>query len=119
MKKKQETIPSAVPTNFGCPICKKPMYRQWGDQMHPGDKDFGVTLFCIHGDPDARTHPQEVAGHGNGRSDDSMIKVAYAVIQAKFCGAKLDTEGEMTEIDAAQVEATPEIPKGKRKVKTA
>jgi hypothetical protein len=89
--------------------------------MYPGNKDYGMMLFCVNGDPDARRHPQEVAGHGFGRSDESMLKTAYAVIQAKFCGAKLDTEGDLMPIDASEIETVPEPDapkKGKRKVKT-
>lgn len=107
-------------TDYRCPLCDKPLFRQWGNQTHPGDKEFGVTLFCINGDPDARNHPQEVSGHGNGRSEESMMKNAYAVIQARFCGAKLDTEGELQEIAVDEVETVPAptISKGKRKAKT-
>jgi hypothetical protein len=120
MTKKQETV-KTVPTEYPCPCCKKPLHYQYGNQMYPGDEDYGAMLFCIHGDPHARTHPQEVAGHGNGRSLESMLKVAYAVIQAKFCGARLETEGELQEVDVSEVETetVPEAPKkGKRKVKT-
>lgn len=119
MKKKQEIPKPEQSTEYCCPICNKPLSIQYGNQMYPGNKDYGVTLFCIGGDPDAKKHPQEVSGHGNGRSDDSMLKNAYSVLQARFCGMKLDTEGELTEIDFSELEtvSAPEIPKAKRKAK--
>ena len=128
MTKKQETQ-KPVPTDYCCPVCDKPLFRQYGNQMYPGNKDYGVTLFCVNGDPNARAHPQEISGHGNGRSDESMLKNAYAVIRSKLCGAKLETEGELVDIDAGvtltddDIKVTSahieEIRKGKRKVKTA
>ena len=106
MKNKLETLP--VKTEYSCPICKSPLFRQWGQQLHAGDKDFGVTLFCRNGDGNGRLHPQEVSGHGNCRanaSDAVMIANAYAVIQAKFAGGKLP-QVETEEIDLT--EPTPE-----------
>lgn len=106
--KKETNKPIA--TDYCCPVCDKPLYRQWGESIHPGDKNFGVTLFCAYKDCPAA----EVAGHGNGRSDESMIEKAYAVIRAKFCGGKLPTEGDLTEVPEEPAE---EPKKGKRKTK--
>lgn len=49
--------------------------------MHPNNPEYGIMLYCIHGDPTGRNHPQEVAGHGK------TIKDAYDVILSKFAGA--------------------------------
>jgi hypothetical protein len=95
MKKKTqtETEPLSVPTDYCCPLCDKPLYRRWGNSVNPDNKEFGVQLFCIHGDPDAKFHPQDVSGHGFGRSDEAMLQRAYQIILAKFCGGKLPQEG--------------------------
>lgn len=116
MTNKSEKI-QTIKTDLPCPCCKKPMYRQFGNQMFPGNRDYGMMLFCIHGDPNARRHPQEVAGHGSGRSDEAMLKDAYAIIQSKFCGAKYEAEGELVEVDASEVVTAPkeEPKKAKRK----
>ena len=108
--------PQSHKSEYLCPCCKKPLYWQYGHQTEPGNRDYGMMLFCIHGDPDARTHPQEVAGHGNGRSDEAMMKSAYAVILAKFTGAKYETEGELVPVDTSEVVAVVEesVKKGKR-----
>lgn len=115
MKNKLELTP--VKTDFHCPLCKEHLFRQWGEQLHPGDKEFGVTLFCRNGDPSGNKHAQEVSGHANGRansSDDVMIAKAYAVILAKFSGASLPSESsddteiqETKEETATTVEAKP------------
>jgi hypothetical protein len=57
-----------------CPCCGGELTEQSGDQIHCGDRSFGVTLFCR-----SRSCPaQEVSGHGNNAKD------AYSVIQDKF-----------------------------------
>lgn len=104
MRKKDKDKESHKPkaTDYCCPICDKPLYMAYGDQTHPGQREHGIVLFCIHGDPNARKHPQEVAGHGNFKrvdeKDEACLARAYGIIRAKFCGAKLDNESEIEEI---------------------
>lgn len=101
MKKKQEKSGSES-TDYCCPICDNPLYRQYGNQSHPNEREYGIFLFCIHGDTEARKHPQEVAGHGtfkrSDEKDEACLARAYGIIRAKFCGAKLETEGQTVEI---------------------
>lgn len=112
---------SPVKTEYKCPICNAPLYRQWGSQMFVGDKNHGVTLFCIKGDPNGRNHPQEVSGHGNCRanaSDDVMIANAYAVVMARFAGGKMpQAETEEIEVELPTVTAVVEIEKPTKKSK--
>ena len=82
---KQKSIEKTGETDYCCPCCDEPLMKAFGNQLHPGDKNYGVGLYCAHGDPDAKKHPQEVAGHGKTDKD------AYAVILAKFAGGKYDT----------------------------
>lgn len=106
-------------TDYCCPSCDKPLFAQWGNQMFPGNKEYGVTVFCMNGDPSGRSHPQEISGHGNGRNDEIMLKNAYGVLKAKFCGARLENEGELTGVDATEETPAVESPKkGKRKAKS-
>lgn len=107
MRKKQEKETPEGTTDYCCPCCDKPLHHQWGNQTFPGDRKFGVMLFCRNGDPAGRIHPQEVSGHGNFRrvdeKDEAALQRAYAVIQARFCGAKLENEGETMEIPADEL----------------
>ena len=79
-------------------------------------------LFCRNGDPNGRTHPQEVSGHGNSRAnaDDSvMVKNAYNIILARFKGEKLPAgEAEDNEVETPEpVEVKPAKESKQRKVK--
>ena len=101
-KKQEKKTPVAKATDYCCPCCDKPLYFSYGNQMYPGERDHGVMLFCIHGDPNARSHPQEVAGHAFFKrideDDSKALARAYGIIRAKFCGAKLENEGEPVEV---------------------
>jgi len=79
---KQKTVEKPDQTDYCCPCCDAPLIKVYGCQLHSG----GITLYCEHGDPDAKKHPQEVAGHGRTEKD------AYAVILAKFAGGKYNTD---------------------------
>ena len=72
-------------TDYCCPICDKPLLQVPGSQLNPKD---GITLYCGNGDPNARNHPQEVAGHGKNE------RVAYDIIRMKFTKARVEIETE-------------------------
>jgi hypothetical protein len=59
---------------FNCPVCQQELAEQVGQQTHPNDPNYGVTMYC----PSRLCPAQEVSGHG----DNS--KAAWAVIQQKF-----------------------------------
>ena len=61
---------------YECPICKVEMAVMDGERMHPGDKNYGVTLHCLNMGCGA----QEVMGHGRNE------KEAFEVVVAKFVG---------------------------------
>jgi hypothetical protein len=61
-----------------CPICQSELAGMDGEKMHPGDKNYGYSLFCLNLDCSA----EEVMGHG--KND----KEAYEVILAKFVKKK-------------------------------
>jgi hypothetical protein len=57
-----------------CPICNSELVTQWGNQMHPNDDNYGVSVFCNNKECAA----QEVAGHGD------TAKQAYQIVREKF-----------------------------------
>lgn len=57
-----------------CPICGSEMQGMDGEKMHPNDKNYGYTLFCVNMDCTA----QEVMGHGDNE------KKAYEIVVAKY-----------------------------------
>lgn len=60
--------------NYTCPLCKSELAGMDGEKMHPNDRNYGYSLFCLNvGCP-----AQECFGHG--RND----KEAYEVILAKY-----------------------------------
>lgn len=91
MKQKTVEKEKVGQTDYCCPCCDSPLMKMFGGQMYPGDRNHGVTLYCEHGDPDAKKHPQEVSGHGKSDKD------AYAVILAKFAGGKYNVDEIETE----------------------
>lgn len=60
--------------NHNCPVCKTELKTQFGNQLHPDDDKFGITMYC----PNKQCTAQEVAGHAN------KIEDAYQVILDKF-----------------------------------
>lgn len=78
MKRKNEE------TDYCCPICDAQLQRIFGNQMFPNNPAYGVTLFCMNGDPSGKAHPQEVSGHSKTEKD------AYNIILAKFTNAKVE-----------------------------
>lgn len=60
--------------NFTCPMCEHQLVQMPGNELHPGDKDFGVSLWC----PSNACPSQEVAGHGDNARE------AFEVITDKF-----------------------------------
>lgn len=59
---------------MNCPICKAPLVSMEGNTMHPGDSDFGITLYCNN----KQCTAQEVVGHGDN------ARQAYDVVLAKY-----------------------------------
>ena len=60
--------------DFLCPICRGPLDAQDGNQLHPGNPDYGVTVYC----PSRACPAQEVAGH------HTTLDKAFRVIKEKF-----------------------------------
>lgn len=63
---------------YNCPMCQSEMVTSQGDSMHPGNPNYGVTLFC----PSHACPAQEVMGHGDNEEK------AFKVIQQKFMGGR-------------------------------
>lgn len=63
---------------FNCPICKSTLSGMYGEKMHPDDKNYGYTLYCLNTSCSA----EEVFGHGDNE------KKAYEVVMAKYGGVK-------------------------------
>lgn len=63
---------------FKCPLCQAELSEYQGDQVHPNDPAFGVTLDCSN-----KVCPaQEVMGHGKNAEG------AFNVIMQKFGGKR-------------------------------
>lgn len=62
---------------YKCPVCGMVLTEVAGESVHPGDRDYGVTLYCSAGYP-LMCSAQEVAGHGKNAKD------AFEVITNKF-----------------------------------
>lgn len=62
--------------SYECPICKVELTAVDGERMHPGDRNYGVMLYCFN----VKCGAQEVMGHGSKEKD------AYEVVTAKFVG---------------------------------
>lgn len=62
--------------SYKCPLCGSELMGMYGEKMHPGDKDYGYSLFCL----ELKCPAEEVMGHGRNE------KEAYEVIHAKFVG---------------------------------
>lgn len=63
-----------------CPLCQAELVSAPGSQIHPGDENYGITVWC----PNAQCPAQEVSGHG------SSIRQAVDVIYEKY---KLPRDG--------------------------
>ena len=64
--------------NFNCPLCKSKLEGMYGEKMHPGNKNYGYTWFCVNlGCP-----AEEVFGHGDNE------KKAYEIVMSKYGGVK-------------------------------
>lgn len=61
-----------------CPLCQTELSEMPGSRIHPGDRDYGITLWC----PSSSCPSQEVMGHGD------KVKDAFEVIQAKYTDLK-------------------------------
>lgn len=61
--------------NYQCPVCNGNLVEFTGNELHPGDDNYGITLYCPK---ENKCTAQEVAGHGN------KVKDAWEVIQLKF-----------------------------------
>jgi len=82
-----------IESDYCCPICNSQLVIEWGDGIHKGDKAFGGFLTCIA--PRAKcSTPENVRGHGNGRSEATILSNAYKIIMAKYTGEKIDLSEE-------------------------
>lgn len=61
---------------MNCPLCQTPLAAVNGDPIHPGDRAFGVTLYCPAAKQDCPA--QEVMGHGDSE------KKALEIILDKY-----------------------------------
>ena len=59
---------------YNCPLCNAELVESLGNQVFPGDKRYGVMLFC----PSHACPAQEVMGHGDN------AKEAFEVITHKY-----------------------------------
>jgi hypothetical protein len=59
---------------MNCPVCNQPLSEQPGNQIHPGDPKFGMTVYCAN----PKCSAAEVAGHG------STSKEAFSIVNQKF-----------------------------------
>ena len=82
-----------VESDYCCPVCLSPLMIKWGDGIHKGDKSFGGFLICVAPRAKCPT-PENVEGHGNGRSEATILSNAYKIIMAKYTGAKIDLSEE-------------------------
>jgi len=57
-----------------CPLCKSEMKEMGGEKTHPGDYNFGTTVYC----PNPNCPAEEVAGHGKN------VKEAMEVVTHKY-----------------------------------
>lgn len=93
--------------SYNCPICNSAMLKLYGNKMHPGEPNFGITLRCI----DSKCPTAEnVEGHGKNEAR------AYDVVLAKWAGRSLEQDEVNEEIPAESkvVEVTPPVKHGKR-----
>lgn len=74
-------------TSYCCPVCVTPLLKVFGENIHPNDPKFGITLFCLERNCGAA----EVKGHGKSET------IAYNVILSKFTGTRYETENEPVE----------------------
>ena len=59
---------------YTCPVCNSLLKEEYGNQLHPGDKEYGIVLYCANKECTAA----EVSGHGDN------VKQAFEVITSKF-----------------------------------
>jgi len=57
-----------------CPVCNTELTLVYGTGVHPGDREYGVTLYCNN----PHCSSAEVFGHGNREIE------AYSVISWRF-----------------------------------
>ena len=57
-----------------CPICNVELVSMDGEKIHPGDSNYGVTVYCAN----KKCSAQEVFGHGDN------VKQACEVIVHKY-----------------------------------
>lgn len=61
-------------TQYKCPVCAGFLSAELGEQIHPGNPEYGVTLTCH-----SKTCPaQEVMGHGKNEKD------AFGIVTDRF-----------------------------------
>ena len=89
----KKTMTMNPETGYCCPLCDSVLVVEWGDGIHVGDKKFGGSLICIA--PRSKCPvPENVKGHGLGRSEETILSNAYKIILAKYTGAKIDLSEE-------------------------
>lgn len=63
---------------YNCPLCRHELAEMAGESIHPGNSEYGVSLWC----PNHTCSAQDVSGHGRKAKD------AYEVIVSKFTARK-------------------------------
>lgn len=66
--------------SYQCPLCQVELREQVGTVLHPGDKDYGITLDCAN----VLCVAKEVMGHGDKAKD------AFQIILDKYTRRKKD-----------------------------
>jgi hypothetical protein len=99
-------------SDYCCPICNSALMIEWGNGVHKGDQAFGGFLTCQA--PASRCPtPENVRGHGNGRSEASILAAAYKIIMAKYTGANIDLSDDQPVEPAAELPEAPVAIKSK------
>ena len=60
--------------SYTCPLCKSELVGMDGEKMHPNDRNYGYSLFCLNVECPA----QEVMGHGK------KVEEAWEVVTEKY-----------------------------------
>jgi hypothetical protein len=61
-------------TKYPCPVCKVNLHWEFGEQIHPGNPEYGVMVFCRN----KECRAEEVMGHGKNE------KEAFEIVTDRF-----------------------------------
>jgi hypothetical protein len=89
--KSNEIVPEL--SDYCCPKCSSQLVIEWGNTIHRGDRAYGGFLVCRAPSSKCNT-PENVSGHGTGRSESTILSNAYKIIMAKYTGASVDLSEE-------------------------